>query len=304
MEFAIRIGLTIVLPAMRMAVVALVLAFGGAPALAQTTKAADPAPAKTSAAAKPQATTSAAPAANKPTTPKPAVQTVKTDVKATAPATAAKPAQKTAAKKAPPKPKTLNEMAVAKLISQDAADFANWIIVTIDNRDQPFAVVDKKAAQILVFGGDRKLKGTSSILTGSAKGDDSAPGVGDRELKDIPMEDRTTPAGRFLAGYGPADGGKKVLWIDYATSISIHPVLTTAAAKKEKRAQRLSSKTPDDNHITHGCINVSSAFYNSTVRPAFKKGGMFYVLPDSMPIESVFPLYHSPETGGEFAAAE
>jgi len=50
------------------------------------------------------------------------------------------------------------------------------------------------------------------------------------------------------------------------------------------------SPTPDDNRITFGCINVPLAFYNKSVRPLFqKKGGYVYVLPDTKPLEVVFP---------------
>jgi hypothetical protein len=50
------------------------------------------------------------------------------------------------------------------------------------------------------------------------------------------------------------------------------------------------SPTPDDNRITFGCINVPSAFYSKSLRPLFlKKGGYVYVLPDTKPLEEVFP---------------
>ncbi len=163
------------------------------------------------------------------------------------------------------------------------------MIAAEDNRGQPFAVIDKQAAQILIFGGDGKLKGMAPVLLGSAHGDDSAEGVGDRELKDIPMADRTTPAGRFLAGYGPAYGGERVLWVDYNTAISIHPIPATKVSKAEKRTQRLNTAKVDDNYITHGCINVSPAFYKKVVSPLFKKGGIFYVLPDTISIADAFP---------------
>jgi hypothetical protein len=148
------------------------------------------------------------------------------------------------------------------------------------------------------------------VLLGSAKGDDSAPGVGDRELKDIPKEDRTTPAGRFLAGYGPAYGGERVLWVDYATAISIHPIPATKASRAEKRTQRLTSAKVDDNYITHGCINVSPTFYKKIVAPLFKKNGVFYVLPDTMSVQDALPGFAAQQQvaaleaeGGSTAAA-
>lgn len=187
----------------------------------------------------------------------------------------------------------LDEVDADQQVSQDVINVAGWIIATGDNRGLPFAVVDKSTAQVLVFGVDGKLRGLAPALLGSAIGDDSAPGVGDRELKDIPAKDRTTPAGRYLAGYGPAAGGERVLWVDYQTAVSIHPLPPTEASKKEKRLERLTSPTPKDNRITHGCINVSPAFYEKVVNPVFSKGGVFYVLPDSVPLHTALPGFNS-----------
>lgn len=218
---------------------------------------------------------------------------------AQAPASKSAPAKSTSAKKTPST--APDEVTPGQPVSNQLVDLAGWVIATGDNRGLPFAVIDKAAAQILIFDTDGKVQGMAPILIGSAIGDMSAPGVGDRELKDIPKADRTTPAGRFLAGFGPAAGGERVLWVDYATSVSIHSILTTAASKKEKRKERLASPQPDDNRITHGCINVSSTFYKSVVAKTFKKGGIFYVLPDTMSVEDAFPGFTAPT---RIAAAE
>lgn len=189
---------------------------------------------------------------------------------------------------------TLDEVDAKQLVSNTVVEVAGWVIASGDNRGLPFAIVDKNAAQILIFNAEGKLQGLAPALLGSAIGDTSAPGVGERELSDIPMEDRTTPAGRFLAGYGPAAGGERALWVDYNTSVSIHSLPKTAAAKKEKREQRLLSPMPEDNRITHGCINVSAAFYKKVVSATFKKkGGVFYVLPDTMSLAEAFPAFES-----------
>ena len=80
-----------------------------------------------------------------------------------------------------------------------------------------------------------------------------------------------------------------MLWVDYATSVALHPI-PKDASPDERRRQRMLSPTPDDNRITFGCINVPIAFYGKSVRPLFqKKGGYVYVLPDTKPLEAVFP---------------
>jgi hypothetical protein len=174
-------------------------------------------------------------------------------------------------------------------VSDTVIDLAGWVISSADNLGYPFAILDKGAAQIIVFGGDGKVRGLAPALVGSAIGDHSAPGVGDRELRNIPLKDRTTPAGRFIAAFGPAVGGETVLWVDYDTAISIHALPDTETSRKEKRAERLASPTPEDNRISHGCINVSHAFFDKIITPAFKKGGLFYVLPDEMSLQEAFP---------------
>jgi len=152
----------------------------------------------------------------------------------------------------------------------------------------PFIVIDKVAAEVFVYGADGQLTASTPALLGLAVGDNSTPGVGDRELSDIAPEDRTTPAGRFLAGFGAASGGKKVLWVDYATAISMHPVIT--AHPKERRPQRLRSATPDDNRITFGCINVAADFYKKVIVPTVgDANAVVYILPEATPLEDAFP---------------
>lgn len=169
---------------------------------------------------------------------------------------------------------------------------ADWVARSWDNQSLPFAVLDKDAAVIAVFDANGKMLGASPVLLGSASGDESAPGVGDKELADIPMDERTTPAGRFVAAYGPAVGGRDVLWVDYETAISLHPVITSNPG--ERRPQRLASATADDNRISHGCINVPAAFYKDVVAPTFgDTKGVFYILPDTKPLREVFPDYYA-----------
>ena len=171
--------------------------------------------------------------------------------------------------------------------SGEAARITNWVIATHDNGESPFIVIDKSAARVFVFNADGKLVGSAPALLGITRGDDSAPGIGDRELRNIPVEDRTTPAGRFVARYGPAAGNSKVLWVDYASALSLHPVVP--GTKKERRLQRLNSPAPDDNRITYGCINVPKKFYSNVVSPLFTgTTGVVYILPETKPLNEVF----------------
>lgn len=167
---------------------------------------------------------------------------------------------------------------------------AEWVVASGDNGGLPFVIIDKVAAKVFVFRDDGQLLGKAPALIGYARADNSTPGDANREMSAIPLSERTTPAGRFVASFGAASGKRRVLWVDYATAIALHPVVT--ANPKERRLQRLKSRTPRDNHITHGCINVSADFYKKVVRPAFMRtSGIVYILPEKEAVEEVFPTF-------------
>ena len=183
----------------------------------------------------------------------------------------------------------VDELPRGQDVSDTVVGLAGWVVATGDSQGYPFAIIDKEAAQILVFGGDGRLRGAAPGLFGSAVGDHSAPGVAGLALREIPGRDRTTPAGRFVGGFGPSIDAGRVLWVDYDSAVSIHPTATGVPA--ERRAERLASPTPDDNRISHGCINVSPKFYERVVTPTFERGGVFYILPDEQPLAETFPEF-------------
>ncbi|MCC8361943.1 L,D-transpeptidase [Lysobacter sp. A6] len=174
-------------------------------------------------------------------------------------------------------------------VSDTVIQLAGWVVASRDSEGYPFAIMDKAAAQILVFGGDGRLRGAAPVLIGSATGDHIAPGIAGLALREIPGRDRTTPAGRFVGGFGPSTDAGRVLWVDYDSAISIHPTATGVPA--EKRPERLASPSPDDNRVTHGCINVAPEFYEQILRSTFERGGVFYVLPDEATLAETFPEF-------------
>ncbi|WP_425481949.1 hypothetical protein [Lysobacter panacisoli] len=174
-------------------------------------------------------------------------------------------------------------------VSGTVIELAGWVVATRNSEGYPFAIMDKAAAQILVFGGDGRLRGAAPGLFGSAVGDHAAPGIAGLALREIPGRDRTTPAGRFVGGFGPSTDAGRVLWVDYDSAVSMHPTATGVPA--EKRPERLASPTPDDNRVTHGCINVAPEFYEQIIRPTFERGGVFYILPDRDSLEETFPEF-------------
>jgi hypothetical protein len=173
--------------------------------------------------------------------------------------------------------------------SAETMRVADWVSASGDNHSLPYIIVDKTNAALFLFSAKGKSLGEAPVLIGVAVGDDASPGIGSKNLAEIGPAEKTTPAGRFLAKFGLAAGREKVLWVDYATSVALHPI-PKGASKKERRRQRMLSSTADDNRITFGCINLPVTFYSKTVRPLFqKKGGYVYVLPDTKPLEVVFP---------------
>ncbi|MDL2354518.1 MAG: hypothetical protein QFF03_04605 [Pseudomonadota bacterium] len=171
--------------------------------------------------------------------------------------------------------------------SEDVRRMAAWVVDAGDSRGMPFVIVDKVDAKVFVFRADGRLSGATAALLGLAKGDDSAPGIGTRKMASILPEERTTPAGRYVAALGHNMHGGEILWIDYDAAFSLHPVITSNP--KEQRAQRLATPTPLDNRISYGCINVPAKFYKSMVSPAFRhNSGVVYVLPETRSLEAVF----------------
>lgn len=193
------------------------------------------------------------------------------------------------AKGAAAQPVAVDQLPPDQEVSDTVIELAGWVVASEDNQGYPFAVMDKAAAQILVFGGDGRLRGAAPGLFGSAVGDHTAPGVAGLALREIPGRDRTTPAGRFVGGFGPSIDAGRVLWVDYDSAVSIHPTATGVPA--ERRVERLASSAPDDNRVTHGCINVSPEFYEQIIRPTFERGGLFYILPDTASLAETFPEF-------------
>ncbi len=180
-----------------------------------------------------------------------------------------------------------DESAAAPISSREVASLVVRIVDSGDNQHLPFVIVDKPSARVLVFDAEGQLVGVAPALLGMTRGDEAAPGIGDLEVSKIPVDERKTEAGRFLARLGPAKGMDSVLWVDFDTSLSLHPVVTSNP--RERRLQRLRSASPDDRRITHGCINVPADFYREVVQTTFADtAGVVYILPDSKPLDAVF----------------
>ncbi len=171
--------------------------------------------------------------------------------------------------------------------SREAREMANWVMHSRDHRGMPFVIVDKQHVRVFVFKPDGTLDGATVALMGSAVGDDSVEGIGDREMSAILPHERTTPAGRFVSQPGINSFGEDIVWVDYGAAVSMHRV--RAKEPRERRLERLASASIDDNRISFGCINLPVAFYEDVVKPALGASrGVIYVLPETRPLQAVF----------------
>lgn len=175
----------------------------------------------------------------------------------------------------------------AQAASDDARFVAGWIIESADHRGMPFAVVDKKDARIYVFESGGRLSGSSPALLGQTVGDESAPNVGlHTQAGEVPLAERTTPAGRYISQPGRNLDGESIVWVDYAAALAIHRVRPGASLRS--REARLASATPDDNRASLGCVVVPGAFYDNVVQPLLGRSrAVVYVLPETRPVRDI-----------------
>ncbi|MFP8832714.1 L,D-transpeptidase [Hydrogenophaga sp. XSHU_21] len=178
--------------------------------------------------------------------------------------------------------------------SPAARALANNVARVRDHQGLPFFVIDKATATLHVFDGDSRLQASSPVLLGSAPGDDSVPGIGSRPIGLIQPEERTTPAGRFVAEAGRNLQGEDIVWVDHHAAISMHRVRT--AKPLERRAERLATPTTDDNRISYGCINVPVDFYDAHVRTVFaaSRTAIVYITPQTRPLKEQFAWMEVP----------
>ncbi len=180
--------------------------------------------------------------------------------------------------------------------SASAQRVIDWVASSQDNRGLPWAVVDKVNATLFLFASDGKQMAAVPVLIGIMPGDDASPGVGTKTLASLGPAEKTTP--RALSRQvRPAGGGRAGAVGRLCDLGGVAPDPKDAGAR-EKRRERMLSPTPDDNRITFGCINVPQAFYTRQLRPTFRrKGGYVYILPDTKPIDDVFPRLRTMSAG-------
>jgi hypothetical protein len=187
--------------------------------------------------------------------------------------------------------------------SAEARQMADWVVDSGDNKHMPFVILDKKEAKVYVFHAHGGLRGAAPVLLGITVGDDSFPGVGNKPLREVKPEEKTTPAGRFLAASDKNNHGADIVWIDYESSVSLHAVVKGTPA--ERRAERLVSPIPSERRISFGCVNVPTTFFRTTLLPSFKKSdGIVYVLPETRETKQSFAAFYDVNDKEKLAAGQ
>lgn len=175
----------------------------------------------------------------------------------------------------------------ASLLSRDAQTALRHVLATGDNGDAPFVVIDKRRARLWVFDARGVPRGSTPVLLGFARGDDTVPGIGDKPLSKVKPGERTTPAGRFVGEHGRNLKGQDIIWVDYDAAVSMHRLKDVH--KSDRREQRVRSRSIADNRISYGCINVPKAFYEQVLLGVVGRAQpVVYVLPETRPVATIF----------------
>lgn len=170
----------------------------------------------------------------------------------------------------------------------EIARFADAVWHSGDAEGRAFAVLDKPAARLWVFDPGGQLLAHAPVLVGQAVGDVAPADIGSRPLARVQPHEKITSAGRYLTEAGRNTRGEDIVWLDYDAALSMHRVRDVPG---EQRPERLRTPEVADNRISFGCINVPPRFYEDTIAPLFRRrAGIVYVLPETQPVEQVFPF--------------
>ena len=227
----------------------------------------------------------------------PGALAVSTSVSTASPAAIVKPATSTPTTPAPVGDSSGAAFRLASFGGEKPTDavrhVANWSVYSGDHQKMAVVIVDKRDARVWVFDPQGKLISATPALLGSAIGDHTVPGIGDRPLSLVKPDEKTTPAGRFVAEPGFNTNGEDIVWIDYDAAVSMHRVRPNV--KAERRLERLASPSSADNRVSFGCINLPKTFYETVLSPTVNQfGAVVYVLPETRTPAEVFGSYDVP----------
>jgi hypothetical protein len=161
--------------------------------------------------------------------------------------------------------------------SQKASDTINWVVANKDHGGKSFVVADKENGKILVVSPEGKVLDSQNAIFGKNKGDSNAFGntpsgrfqLHKVDTKQLTATDRRV-FGDSVLDLTDKETGKKARSSD-GRVIAMHRVVNLP-----ERKAALDTATASDNFLSHGCINIPTAFYNKAVDKL--DGAMVYVL--------------------------
>lgn len=170
---------------------------------------------------------------------------------------------------------TFTQGEVVQGVSQEVSNTINWVKQHKDHHNQNFVVADKDEGKIHIISPDGKVLNTQNALFGKGKGNDrSAMNTpsGRMQLKKETKLNSTEKGiyGDSVLDFVEPNSNKKVRQKDGGI-IAMHRVVN-----KAERKNALNTAKADDNFLSHGCINVPTAFYDKAVDSL--DGAMVYVL--------------------------
>ena len=176
--------------------------------------------------------------------------------------------------------------------SRDIRLVADWQVR--QGHGKSFVMQDKINGLIYAFDGKGVLLAKAPSLYGASGKDLLSEESASKTIAQMTTADKVTPAGVFNAKGVNSSYGFTVDFAEYKTgAIAIHIVYL--GTPSENRQGRLDSKSPLDNRISYGCINVPAGFM-SVMKAHFSKDSVVIVLPETQSAESFFPMMDKGDT--------
>lgn len=175
---------------------------------------------------------------------------------------------------------TYTQGEIVQGVSQEASNTINWVKQHKDHNGKNFVIADKDQGKIHIVSPDGKVLDTQNALFGKGRGNDNS--------------DMNTPSGRMqlkketkLNKTERGIYGDSVLeFVQPETKASVKQkggglLAMHRVVNKPERKAALNSATASDNYLSHGCVNIPTAFYNTAVDSL--DGAMVYVLDHKEP---------------------
>jgi L,D-transpeptidase catalytic domain len=180
---------------------------------------------------------------------------------------------------APDSPARAQAVAAAEALSDQGRQVSQ---IAERRGDRTYIMIDKPFGKLIFFE-DGKPTYVATALTGESLTDRLPAGALKKPFSKVgTVEDKVTPAGRFTltrsydSDYGQLFSINEIHGPDW--EIAIHQVYL--GTPSERRLYRLESRRPEDNHVSHGCINVTKDTIKFLLGKLAKtKRPVLYVLP-------------------------